>query len=103
MKKSGVTIPIRLSSIGIKRLMERALWIQNLRIYTIKTNLQKGLGVKISVDRDTKNNTSIIKIEKNNSGNSSEHKISPENERLSPYLNALSPVPDKLSPEDIGE
>ena len=31
-KKNGVTIPIRLSSIGIKRLMERALWTQSLRI-----------------------------------------------------------------------
>ena len=31
-KKSGITNPIKLSSIGIKRLMERALWTQNLRI-----------------------------------------------------------------------
>ena len=38
------------------------------RINTFKTNLQKGLGIKISIDRNTKNNTSIIKIEKNNSG-----------------------------------
>jgi hypothetical protein len=30
--KSGITNPIKLSSIGIKRLMERALWTQNLRI-----------------------------------------------------------------------
>jgi hypothetical protein len=30
--KSGITNPIKLSSIGIKRLMERALWSQNLRV-----------------------------------------------------------------------
>jgi hypothetical protein len=69
------------------------------RINIIKTNLQKGLVIKISVDRNTKNNTSIIKIEKNNSGNSGEHKITPENENLSPYFDSLSPEKDKLSPE----
>jgi hypothetical protein len=30
--KSGITNPIKLRSIGIKRLMERALWAQNLRV-----------------------------------------------------------------------
>jgi hypothetical protein len=30
--KSGIANPIKLSSIGIKRLMERALWTQNLRV-----------------------------------------------------------------------
>ena len=70
------------------------------RINTVKTNLQKGLGIKISIDRNTKNNTSIIKIEKNNSGNSGEHKLSPENESLSPYFDGLSPVSNKLSPEE---
>ena len=66
------------------------------RINTIKSNLQKGLGIKISIDRNTKNNTFIIKIEKNISG---EHKLSPENESLSPYFDSLTPVSDELSPE----
>ena len=58
-------------------------WIVK-RINIIKTNLQKGLGIKISIDRNTKNNTSIIKMDKNVSGNSGEHKLSPEeNENLS--------------------
>jgi hypothetical protein len=70
------------------------------RINIIKTNLQKGLGIKISIDRDTKNNTSIIKIEKNNSGISGEHKVTPENEGLSPYFDSLSPVSNELSPEE---
>ena len=70
------------------------------RINTVKTNLQKGLGIKISIDRNTKNNTSIIKMEKNNSGNSGEHKLSPENESLSPYFDGLSLVLDKLSPDN---
>ena len=43
----------------------------------------------------------IIKIEKNDSGISGEHKIIPENENLSPYLDSLSPVSNELSPEDI--
>ena len=42
---------------------------------------------------------STIKIEKNISGNSGEHKITPESENLSPYFEGLSPVLDKLSPE----
>ena len=39
----------------------------------------------------------IIKIEKNNSG---QHKLTLENESLSPYFDCLSPVSNKLSPED---
>jgi hypothetical protein len=70
------------------------------RINIIKTNLQKGLGIKISINRNTKNNTSIIKIEKNNSGNSGEHNLSPENKSLSPYFDSLSPVSNELSPEE---
>ncbi|MGN6346797.1 MAG: hypothetical protein ACTHME_03755 [Candidatus Nitrosocosmicus sp.] len=70
------------------------------RINIIKTNLQKGLGIKISIDRNTKNNTSIIKIEKNISGISGEHNLSPENANLSPYFDSLSPVLNKLSPEE---
>ena len=34
------------------------------------------------------------------SGNSGEHKISPDNENLSPYFDSLSPVLIKLSPEE---
>jgi hypothetical protein len=60
------------------------------RINIIKTNLQKGLGIKISINRNTKNNTSIIKIEKNNSGNSGEHKVTPENETLSPTFTVIA-------------
>ncbi|MER5174277.1 MAG: hypothetical protein ABJB76_04135 [Candidatus Nitrosocosmicus sp.] len=59
------------------------------------------MGIKISIDRSSRDNTSIIKIEKNNSGNSGENKMSPENESLSPYLDDLSPVKEKLSPEDV--
>ena len=66
-----------------------------------KNYLQKGLGIKMSIDRNTKNNTSIIKIEKNNSGNSGEHKITPENESLSPYLEEMSPEKVGLSPVDM--
>jgi hypothetical protein len=39
-------------------------------------------------------------MEKNNSGNFGEHKLSPENENLSSYLDSLSPVSNKLSPEE---
>jgi len=59
------------------------------------------LTIKISIDRNTKNNTSIIKIEKNNSGNSGEHNLSPENESLSPDSDSLSPILSELSPENI--
>ncbi len=46
----------------------------------------------MSIDRNTKNNTSIVKMEKNNFRNSGEHKLSPENESLFPYFHGLSPV-----------
>jgi hypothetical protein len=68
------------------------------RIKILKSNLQKVLGIKISIGRDS-TNKSVIKIEKNISGNSGEHKITPESENLSPYFEGLSPVLDKLSPE----
>jgi len=42
-------------------------------------------------------------IEKNNSGNSGEHNISPDNEDLTPYLDSLSPVSSVVSPEIIQE
>jgi len=37
---------------------------------------------------------------KNNSGISDEHKVSPENESLSPYIDGLSPGSEELSPEE---
>ena len=51
------------------------------------------------MDRNTKNNnTSIIKIVKNVSGNSGEHKLYPENKSLSPVSSKLSPeVKEDLS------
>jgi hypothetical protein len=66
------------------------------RINVIKSNLQQEIGIEIKIERDSRN-TSIIKIEKNDSGVSSEHKMSPENESLSPYLGGLSPVLDVIS------
>jgi hypothetical protein len=64
------------------------------RLKTIKSNLHKVLGIKISIGRDSKTNTSIIKIEKNNSG---KHKVSPEDGGLSPYFDGLSPVSHDIS------
>jgi hypothetical protein len=97
----------RLNTIAAQEDIDRSLrdWPHNRnwlikRLKTIKSNLHKVLGIKISIGRDSKTNTSIIKIEKNNSGNSGEHNISPENEDLSPYLDGLSPVSNELSPED---
>ena len=68
------------------------------RINTIKPNLQQELDIEIKIERNSKN-TSIIKIEKNNSDNSGEHKMSPDNESLSSYFDSLSPVSNSLSPE----
>ena len=70
------------------------------RIKEIKQNLQQELGIEIMIERDSKN-TSIIKIEKNVSGDSGEHKMSPENESLSPYLEEMSPENNGLSPEQM--
>jgi hypothetical protein len=67
------------------------------RINVIKSNLQQELGIAISVERDSKN-ASLIKIEKNDSGMSGEHKMSPENEGLTPYLIEMSPGNSGLSP-----
>jgi hypothetical protein len=39
-------------------------------------------------------------MEKNISGNSGEHNISPANESLSPYLDSLSPEVYLMSPDD---
>jgi hypothetical protein len=66
----------------------------------VKSNLQQELGIEIKIERDSKNNTSIIKIEKNNSGNSGEHKKTPDSYIMSSYLDSLSPVSIELSPEE---
>ena len=71
------------------------------KINVIKTNLEKGLGLKININRDTKNNTSTINIEKNVSVVSGKHKMSPESNTLSPDSDSLSPEKELLSPEDI--
>jgi hypothetical protein len=42
---------------------------------------------------------SFFQYNKNDSGNSGEHILSPENESLSPYLDDLSPASSELSPE----
>ena len=70
------------------------------RINTIKSNLQQELGITIDIRRNTTTNTSIIKIDKNDSGISGEHNLTPKNESLSPYLEDLSPVSDQLSPTE---
>src|SRR6476659_5616131 len=69
------------------------------RINMVKSNLQQELGIEIKIERDSRN-TSIIKIEKNVSGMSGEHNLSPESDGLTSYLNSLSPDSDKLSPEE---
>jgi hypothetical protein len=68
------------------------------RIKEIRQNLQQELGIEIRIERDS-NNTSTVKIEKNVSGVSGEHKMTPENESLTPYLEKMSPGNANLSPE----
>lgn len=68
------------------------------RINVIKSNLQQELGIAINVERDS-NNTSTVKIEKNVSGVSGEHKMSPETGSLTPYFEEMSPDNNGLSPE----
>lgn len=67
------------------------------RINVIKPNLQQELGIEIRIERNPKN-TSLIKIGKNDSGISGEHRMSPENESLTPYLEEMSPEKDRMSP-----
>ena len=67
------------------------------RINVIKPNLQQELGIEIRIERNPKN-TSLIKIEKNDSGVSGKHKMTPENESLTPYLEEMSPEKDRMSP-----
>ena len=70
------------------------------RINIIKQNLQQELGIHIEIKRDSKTNTSLIKIEKNVAGNSGEHKITPDLDIMSPENENLSPVLNELSPEE---
>jgi hypothetical protein len=68
------------------------------RINVIKSNLQQDMGINITVERDLRN-TSLIKIEKNVSGVSGEHRMSPEKGGLYPYFEEMSPGNNGLSPE----
>ncbi len=43
------------------------------------------------INRDTKYNLSIIKIERNNSANLGEQEITPENGVLTPYFGKITP------------
>jgi hypothetical protein len=54
------------------------------------------LGIKISIEINLVNKSNI-KIKKNNSGSSGEHKQSPENENLFLYFGSLSPVSSVIS------
>jgi hypothetical protein len=67
------------------------------RINTLKSNLQQVLKASIKVDRNSRSNTSIIRIERNDSGNSGENKITPVNDKLSPYIDKLSPETNNRS------
>jgi hypothetical protein len=69
------------------------------RINQIKSNLQQDLGIEIRIERDSKN-TSTVKIERNVSSVSGEHKMSPEKESLTPYLEEMSPEKDMMSPDN---
>ncbi len=69
------------------------------KINLIKSNLQQDLDIVINIDRNSKN-TSTVKIEKNVSVVSDEHKMSPETDSLSPYLEEMSPENCGLSPEE---
>ena len=56
------------------------------------------MNVTIKVDRDSRSNTSIIRIERNNSDDSGENKITPVNNTLSPYIGELSLEINNMSP-----
>jgi len=68
------------------------------RINLIISNLQQDFGIEIMVERFK--NTFIVKIEKNDSTISGEHKMFPENESLAPYLEEMTPENNGLSPEE---
>jgi hypothetical protein len=82
------------------RIRKNDLYLLNkkLEMNGFKTFNEFVHDIKISIGGNSETNTSIIKIEKNNSGISGEHTLSPENENLSPYLDSLSPVSNELTP-----
>lgn len=67
------------------------------RINLAKSTLKQTFGIEIVVYRDS-SNSSILRIEKNISGISGKHKISPEIQNLSPYFDKLSPGDSNISP-----
>ena len=50
--------------------------------------------------KETQKTLPSVNIDKNVSGVSGEHKMSPENESLSPYIEGLSPEKNKMSPDN---
>lgn len=68
------------------------------KINIIKPALKQTCGIKIEVDRDTKN-SSIIRIKKSMSSISGEYEISPANNSLSPFFEKISPGLNDLSPD----
>lgn len=73
------------------------------RIRIVKTNLQKALKIRIDIDRDSKSNTSIINIVKNDSAYSDENNVSPRDNNLTPLLRYIAPIEGSLSPLDKEE
>jgi hypothetical protein len=69
------------------------------RIKTIRSSLQKSLGIKVIIGRDEKNN-SLIKIERNDSNDSMASKMTPEVELLSLDSNSMTPDSGDLTPEN---
>jgi len=67
------------------------------KINIVKPALKQTCGIKIEVDRDTKN-SSIIRIKKSMSSISGEHEIRPANNNLSPFFEKISPGLNDLSP-----
>jgi hypothetical protein len=67
------------------------------KINIVKPTLKQAFGIEIAVVRDS-TNSSTIRIEKNMSGISGEHEISPDNSNLSPFFEKISPGLNDLSP-----
>lgn len=68
------------------------------RIRIVKSNLQKALKIRINIERDSKSNTSIISMVKNDSAYSDENNMSPKVHNLTSSLKCISPVESSLSP-----
>lgn len=71
------------------------------RIKMVKLNLQKALGIRIIIGRDTIENTSQISILKNNSGNSAILDVSPNIQDLTLYLDNSAPQNPNQSSNDL--